>query len=408
MRFLFLGLTPPAGLEQVLLTHGFMSETMKRVPDAKDLKGGAPYDLIAYAPKALTNLKDAEKLRSLFPTAWIALVIDRAWLKDTTSQNTLLKCEEKNEIWLADSWTQTFWFSVQTMINRQKLIAENAALEDECRQLKTSYAELSTTSDKLIQQLEKDVGLATHIQRSLMPKVSPQIPGVSISVKYIPAAGAGGDYYDIFEFGDRKRFGVLMADSKTHGMAASLLSVLLKVRLEEMKDRFPDSKSFVEFLNRQIQELHKKDLANMSLLYGILDRSSLTFQYTSAGPWHPLLWRQGAPQLVEIAPNPPLGGMDHFVFRECSLSLKPGDLLILHTDGLDAAIGHGQGSAFDRIVKVLEEKKLSPTPLEVQNELMGLVDHYIERKPLEDDLTLIHFAIDERALYVAGAEAQSK
>ena len=36
---------------------------------------------------------------------------------------------------------------------------------------------------------------------------------------------------------------------------------------------------------------------------------------------------------------------------------------------------------------------------------MGLVDHYIERKPLEDDLTLIHFAIDERALYVAGAEA---
>ena len=265
MRFLFLGLTPPAGLEQVLLTHGFSIETAKRTPDPKDIKGSPSYDLIAYAPRSLTSLKDVEKLRSLFPKAWIALVIERAWLKEAASQNILLKCEEKNEIWLTDSWTQTFWFSVQAMINRQKLIEENAALEEECQQLKASYAELSTTSDKLIQQLEKDVGLATHIQRSLMPKVSPQIPGVSISVKYIPAAGAGGDYYDIFEFGDRKRFGVLMADSKTHGMAASLLSVLLKVRLEEMKDRFPDSKSFVEFLNRQMQELHKNDLANMSL-----------------------------------------------------------------------------------------------------------------------------------------------
>jgi hypothetical protein len=39
----------------------------------------------------------------------------------------------------------------------------------------------------------------------------------------------------------------------------------------------------------------------------------------------------------------------------------------------------------------------------VQNELMGLVDRHLERQPLRDDLTLIHFAIDEKALYVAGS-----
>jgi serine phosphatase RsbU (regulator of sigma subunit) len=181
--------------------------------------------------------------------------------------------------------------------------------------------------------------------------------------------------------------------------------VLLKVRLEEMKDRFPDSKTFVEFLNRQIQELHKNDLANMSLMYGILDRSSLSFQYTTAGPWKPILWRKGAPCAVDIASNPPLGGMDHYVFRESAVQLMPGDLLILHTDGLDAAVSSDHGSAFDKIVRILE-KEQAPTPLDVQNELMGLVYRYLDRQPLEDDLTLIHFAVDERALYVAGSQSK--
>ena len=56
-----------------------------------------------------------------------------------------------------------------------------------------------------------------------------------------------------------------MADSKTHGMAAALLTVLLKVHLEEMKDRFPDAKSFIQFLAQEIQQLRVKGLAPLAL-----------------------------------------------------------------------------------------------------------------------------------------------
>jgi serine phosphatase RsbU (regulator of sigma subunit) len=219
-------------------------------------------------------------------------------------------------------------------------------------------------------------------------------------VKYLPAAGLGGDYYDIFEMGDRKHFGVLIADSKTHGMAAALLSVLLKTRIEEMKDRFPESRAFVEYLNAEIQQMNQKALSQLALLYGIFDRSTLTFRYTSAGHLKPLLWRGGRPEPLPPVSNPPLGGVDRFAFRECAVTLRPGDLLIFHTDGLEGPLTDRHPSAFEKMVEILKDKEPRPDPLDVQNELMALVDRSIERKPLEDDLTMIHLSIDEKTLYI--------
>jgi sigma-B regulation protein RsbU (phosphoserine phosphatase) len=403
MKLLFVGLSPSDALQKVLLSNGFDLELVKTASDLTARKSASP-DLIALHLKSTAGLKDLKKVRRHNPQAWLAMVIDKAWLRDSDAQNQLLKTEEKDDVWLTETWEGMFWLCFQRMLNQRRMALELREAHEEARLLRANYQELTTSSDRLIEQLERDVGLATSIQRSLLPKVSPDIPGVSIAVKYIPAAGRGGDYYDIFEFGDRKRFGVLMADSKTHGMAAALLSVLLKVRLEEMRDRFPDSRCFVDYLNREIQVVASKELASLSLLYGILDRSSLTFQYTLAGPIKPLLWRRGEPAALSISEDPPLGGIDQYSFRENTIALMPGDLLILHTDGLEAPLAAHESSSFDKIVQILKRRNPSPDPLEVQNELMALVDRYVEKKPLEDDLTLIHFAINERALYVAQAK----
>lgn len=397
MKLLFIGVVPDPALEKVLLSNGFAVTSVKRVPEK--LPEGC--DIAAIHPKSESSLKEVEKLRALGPDLWIALIVDKAKLRESDYQNALLKCDAKNDLWFSDTWQMMFWLSLQRMLQTHQALQETRKLQEEVQLLRSNYDELSQSSDRLILQLEKDVGLATNIQRSLLPKVSPEIPGVSLAVKYLPAAGLGGDYYDIFEFGDRKRFGVLLADSKTHGMAAALLSVLIKVRLEEMKDRFPNSHSFVEFVNREIQQLHKKDMAPLSLLYGILDRSTLTFRFTVAGPMRPLLWRDGKPAEFPVLGNPLLGTNDHFDFRENEVTLNPGDLMILHTDGLEAPLTQDHSTAFDKLVQILEKKKHSPDPLEVQNELMALIDRFVEKRPLADDLTVIHFAINARALYVA-------
>ncbi len=83
------------------------------------------------------------------------------------------------------------------------------------------------------------------------------------------------------------------------------------------------------------------------------------------------------------------------------MQLKPGDLLILHTDGLEPALTQRHDNAFDGLVGMLQGQVTSPHPQDVQNELMAIVDRYVDKTPLADDLTVIHFAVDERALYVA-------
>lgn len=378
MKLYFSGVVPDPSLEKILLANGY--ELTKRPPKV------AP-ELVFFALKYSTSWKELEKIREDYPKAWITVIVSDKQLHDAEFYNKLLTYPGKNDVWLDSSWETLFWFALQRTL--------------EARKNQQELDTLKSTSEKLIAQLEKDVDLAGNIQRSLLPKASPEIPGVSLAVKYLPAAGLGGDYYDIFEFGDRKRFGVLMADSKTHGMAAALLAVLLKVRLEEMKDRFPDSKSFIEYVNREFHDLDKNELAPLSLLYGILDRSSLKFHYTVAGPIRPLLWRDGKSLALDTQANPPLGTHTLTSFRENSIALKPGDLLILHTDGIEGPLASKGASAFDNLVQILEKKKRSNDPLEVQNELMALIDRHVETTPLTDDLTILHFAIDQRALYVA-------
>ena len=75
--------------------------------------------------------------------------------------------------------------------------------------------------------------------------------------------------------------------------------------------------------------------------------------------------------------------------------------MILHTDGLQEPLSQNGSTPFEEITKILKQKDPSPDPLEVQNEFMALVDKFISKKPLSDDLTLIHLAIDNRAIYVA-------
>jgi len=374
-RLLFIGHRPPLALTKLLSTSGISLVTEKKIP-AKPA-----CEAIVLWIKDFKCLEALPALRAKLPRAWIVVAAPKKKLASAAFQTALLQCEEKDEVWIQETWELGFWFALQRILKSQSLRAD--------------YQELSHNSERLIAQIEKDVGLASNIQRALLPKFSPEIPDVSVAVKYLPAAGTGGDYYDIFEFGDKHRYGVLLADSKTHGMAAALLGMLLKVRLEEMKDRFPDTKSFVDFLNREFQGLPRKDNAPLSLLYGILDRGNLVFNFTTAGPLAPLLYRNGKMQEVAISPSPFLGTAEQFQFQEHSIRLQPGDLLVLHTDGLAATLGKPPKETLE---KILDKKK---EPLEIQNELMAMIDRARDKKPLPDDVTVIHFAIHNRALYVA-------
>ncbi|MCB0417766.1 MAG: SpoIIE family protein phosphatase [Bdellovibrionales bacterium] len=391
MRLVFVGIAPGEHLLETLRSNGVETSSAKTLPQDA-------CDAIIYHPASPSAGQELSELRNRFPSAWCALVAKPEWFQQAPF---LQACAElhADALWSLPSWEIQLGLTLKKVLGQLAHQQHLIDIEKEYERLRDEYEEISSKATQLITQFEKDVALASNIQRSLLPKKTPQIPDIRLVTKYKPAAGFGGDYYDIFEFGDKKRYGFLMADSKTHGMAAALLTVLIKIRLEEMKDRFPDSKSFVEHLNTEIQHVHKKEMNSLSLFYGILDRSSLSFQYTSAGALTPLLWRLGEATPLSTAANPALGEANDFSFRESFISLKPGDLLLLHTDGLEGVLG--AESTKTSLASILSEADPAPDPQEIQNEILGKVDRHLEGATLKDDITLIQILVEGRALYVA-------
>ncbi len=289
-------------------------------------------------------------------------------------------------------------------IESKRLALENGV---ELDSLRKEFTVLSEHSQGLVEQMERDLGMATDVQRALFPKETPIVPGVSVAAKYLPAAGLGGDYYDIFEFGDRKLFGLLLADSKTHGMAAALLSVLLKTSLTTMKDRFPQTDQFIAFLNHEFNSLPATERAEMSVLYAILDRASLRLRLTSAGGLCPLLWRKGELQKVTWLRNPALGNLDHFIFRETEIALQPGDRLLFFTDGLVVPLQEGRKEFTKTLEDILRGSGNEPSDsLEFQNEVLARIYRYKAEQTLKDDLTFIYLSIDEKALYLTSQSSK--
>jgi serine phosphatase RsbU (regulator of sigma subunit) len=364
--------------------------------------GSPAPDLIAVKavqPSADRLVSQLAALRRQYPSAWIAAIVPRKRLEDRAFARTLFQCPVKDDVWSAGSWEALFWFSVQRAQREQRI---RAGLPEAAEgAIHGEWAPLHDASGHLVRQLEHDIELASHIQRSLLPKSFPNIPGVSLTAKYLPATAVGGDYYDIFEFGDRRRFGILLADSRTHGMAAALLSVLLKVRLDEMKERFPDSRSLLLHLHQELHQIDPKERASLSVLYGILDRHALTFDYTAAGHLHPLLWRQDHRAEPAASATPALGEGQAPLFNEGSLQLRPGDLLLFHTDGLSQILSTGPSSPESDLERVLLSKGPLPDPLDVQADLMGLISQHREKAELPDDVTILQFAIGPRALYLS-------
>lgn len=269
----------------------------------------------------------------------------------------------------------------------------------ELGELRDQVGKLSHRSEALLAQMERDLSMATEVQRTLFPKDTPIVPGVSVAAKYLPATGVGGDYYDIFEMGDRKLFGLLLADSKTHGMAAALLSVLLKTSIDQMKDRFPTTPQFIEYLNRGLNESPASEMAEMSVLYAILDRASLTLRLTSAGNLKPLLWRKGELLTTTWMRNPPLGNLDHYAFRETEIALQPGDRILFYTDGLEAPLKEGKKPLVETLEGILRQED-GMDALGFQNEILARVYRFKEKKRLKDDCTFLYLTIDEKALYL--------
>ena len=182
--------------------------------------------------------------------------------------------------------------------------------------------------------------LAQTLQASLLPRELPAIPGVRITGRYRAAAQGqevGGDFYDVFSFGD-DLWGIAIGDVCGKGPEAAALTAFARYTLRALAHA--DAARVLCELNESA--LRPPPLAPdqlLTLLFAVasMQDDALVVEVACAGHPAPLIRRAGgAVEHVRVA-GPLIGLMDAPGYRGTRVTLDPGDVLLLYTDGLTDA-----------------------------------------------------------------------
>ncbi|HUU95852.1 MAG TPA: SpoIIE family protein phosphatase [Phycisphaerae bacterium] len=188
----------------------------------------------------------------------------------------------------------------------------------------------------------KQMRLASQIQRELLPDVLPHYGPISFSVIYRPAEYVSGDIYDIQTL-DEEHVAIGLADVTGHGVPAALLTVFLKRAWRgrgrrDGGDHLLHPDQVLDRLNHEILEVNFSECSFAALVYAVLNTRTLQLQVARAGAPYPTLRRaDGSLRLLRPA-GMLIGVLPEAAFAVESVQLRPGDSLLLYTDGLDRLI----------------------------------------------------------------------
>ena len=138
--------------------------------------------------------------------------------------------------------------------------------------------------------LETELEMAGHVQQTLLPGEVPNIPGLDIAAYSRPAQIVGGDYFDFFDFQDR-RPGIVIADVAGHGMSASLHMASLQTLLRTLA---PASISTIELIS-EFQRLYSHNIrftSFVTVFISAYDVNTRILSYCNAGHNPPLIIHQ--------------------------------------------------------------------------------------------------------------------
>ncbi len=277
---------------------------------------------------------------------------------------------------------------------------------DEVEELSERFNEMQSGLRRL-QQLalqDRELEIAASIQRNLLQRVVPQVPGIKLIPVLRQANRVGGDWYDV-ELSEGA-LSVAIGDASGKGIGAALMATVALSVLRAERGLGAAPKRVVARANEALKEATDPD-SFTTLIYASIDYTSGEARWLNMGHPPPFLLRagDGATEMVgyyaEGPRNKTLGWFDDPGLQDAFDRLRPGDRLIFYTDGfLEAKNLEGEVYGEDRLAEVIVSCGTLPTEAFV-DELISDVETFSAGK-LEDDLTMIIVefqgtALDEEA-----------
>lgn len=196
-------------------------------------------------------------------------------------------------------------------------VVENARLHEE---------------EQALKKMRREVELAAKIQKQLLPEEQPDIPQYNLCGRNVTARSVGGDYYDFIQLDDQK-WAICLGDVSGKGLPASLLMSNLQAILRGQVIYQPSPGTLLKHANRQLYQSTNMEKF-VTLFLGILDTSSHTLQYSSGGHEFPFLIHSDSSYKRLETGGIPIGMMENQKYEEGIVKFKPGDKLVIYSDGI--------------------------------------------------------------------------
>jgi phosphoserine phosphatase RsbU/P len=241
--------------------------------------------------------------------------------------------------------------------------------------------------------MKRDLQIAREIQTWLLPGVPPQIPGLAIAYATRPANTVAGDYYDVFPRPGRSnednRVVLAVADVAGKSIPAAMLMATFQASLKTLSTAQVALPELAANMNRYACGNSQGGLRFTTAFLAEYDPIHRTVDYINAGHNTPILRRaSGQIERLDVG-GLPFGILPDAKYESATVTLAPGDWLIIFTDGLVEAenANHDEyGEA--RLLAAIETGK-SSEPAEMLKRLLAEVDLFVGNTPQHDDVTCL-------------------
>jgi len=262
-----------------------------------------------------------------------------------------------------------------------------SAFNDMSERLSQSQGELVAK-----ERMDRELEIAADIQEALMPQSVTPPEGFEISHYYQSATEVGGDYVDVIPVANGQ-YGFVMADVAGKGVPGLIVMAMVKMLAQQLILTGTGPAEVLKRINSALRQNMRRNMF-VTMFVGMMDPAKRSIVFSNAGH-NPLLIYSADTHVARFfkMEGVPLGAFTaaHFdrTVRDYQITLRPGDLVLQYTDGLnEARTGGGRMFGIDRIrdLTTLYSKYGAPTLVE---KLVAEVDRFRDGADQSDDITML-------------------
>ncbi len=267
-------------------------------------------------------------------------------------------------------------------------------VEEKTEELRIAEEQRRKAEQRLLREMQGELEKAHTLQMGLMPKESPQIKGLEIAGRCMPASHVGGDFFQYFL--DDRKLSICMADVTGHAMEAAVPVMMFSgILASEIKHDYQLDELLVTMNQTLFDKLGNNSFICITMVE--VDIAEHKLHLVNGGCPYPYYYQAATRKIAELQVGAyPLGLRPQATYPVLDMSLQSGDYLVFCSDGIaEAGDPDEEIFGFGRTMATIEKGCREGISTEgLIDRLIGEVKDFVGDKPQSDDMTCVVMRVE--------------